>query len=209
MKLIAHRGFWRTPDEKNTEAAFRRALDAGFGIETDFRDLDGALVVSHDPPRQGALPASAFFDLVRAYSSGVIAINVKADGLQALLAQATAGLPRDRGFVFDMSVPDTLRHFDQELPVFVRVSEFESPGAPLLARASGVWLDAFSGDWYSRQTIADYRKLGLAVCLVSPELHRRPHEDLWQRLKEWGLAADEGFHLCTDFPDRAKAYFHD
>jgi len=208
MKIIAHRGFWRQPHEKNTPEAFHRALVAGYGIETDFRDLDGELVVSHDMPRRGAAPAEAFFAGLRDHPEGVIAINVKADGLQALLAQATRGVPRERLFVFDMSVPDTLRHFQGDLPVFVRASEYEHPQATLLARAAGVWLDAFHAEWYGRETVDSYRRLGLKVCIVSPELHRRPHEALWARLKAWGLAADAAVHLCTDLPDLAEAYFH-
>jgi hypothetical protein len=35
IKIIAHRGFWYKPEEKNTLAAFERALQNGFGIETD------------------------------------------------------------------------------------------------------------------------------------------------------------------------------
>ena len=60
-RVIAHRGFWLRPDEKNTPTAFARALSEGFGIETDFRDLGGDLVISHHPPQVGALLAKEFF----------------------------------------------------------------------------------------------------------------------------------------------------
>ncbi len=151
--------------------------------------------------------ADYFFSFARSYVEGIIAINVKADGLQELLTAAASKLAPDRHFVFDMSVPDTLRHFATPLPVFVRASEFEQPGALLLSRAAGVWLDAFHNEWYTEETIAAFRLMGLRVCLVSPELHCRPHQREWHRLRDWGIAADDGFLLCTDFPDQAKDFF--
>ena len=42
-EVRAHRGWWLTPAEKNSKAAFERALAAGYGIETDVRDCDGEL----------------------------------------------------------------------------------------------------------------------------------------------------------------------
>jgi glycerophosphoryl diester phosphodiesterase len=52
LKIISHRGFWITPSEQNTEVAFIRALECGFGIETDIRDVSGDLVISHDMSTQ-------------------------------------------------------------------------------------------------------------------------------------------------------------
>ena len=66
MQLIAHRGFWLDPKEKNTEIAFSRALSHGFGIETDFRDLNGQLVISHDIPVIGAMSANQLIALYKA-----------------------------------------------------------------------------------------------------------------------------------------------
>jgi glycerophosphoryl diester phosphodiesterase len=54
MKLLCHRGIWFTPEEKNTERALGLAFAQGLGIETDVRDCDGQLVVSHDAPLQAS-----------------------------------------------------------------------------------------------------------------------------------------------------------
>ena len=45
MKIISHHGFWHIPSEKNTETAFCRSFELGFGTETDVRDSLGALVI--------------------------------------------------------------------------------------------------------------------------------------------------------------------
>ena len=52
MHIIAHRGEWTnqiTPYEGNSIEAFKLALSNRYGIEVDIRDLDGKLVVSHNP----------------------------------------------------------------------------------------------------------------------------------------------------------------
>jgi len=145
--------------------------------------------------------------MATSYPKAPLALNVKADGLQKLLVDAMRELSSDRLFAFDMSVPDMLKYLDTPMPVYARASEYENPPALVLARVHGVWLDAFRGDWFTRHTVLAYRELGLQVCLVSPELHQRPHLGLWAQLKAWGCAGDDGIQLCTDFPDDAKAYF--
>jgi hypothetical protein len=207
--VIAHRGFWRTPAEKNTPDAFARALAGGFGIETDFRDLDGSLVVSHDPARTGAFTAESFFALCAASASeGLLALNVKADGLQTMLSEAVAaaGIDAGRTFVFDMSVPDARGYRSGPLPVYDRVSEFE-PDPPLVPPTAGVWVDSFDDRVDQVREAGSYLERGYAVTIVSPELHGRGHEDVWARIRHAGLAAHDAFSLCTDLPTDALAYF--
>ena len=50
MEILSHRGYWKTVTEKNTIIAFKRSFNLGFGTETDIRDLNGNLVISHDMP---------------------------------------------------------------------------------------------------------------------------------------------------------------
>lgn len=47
MFIIAHRGLWKHPAERNTLTAFENAFKTGFGIETDIRDCLGKIVISH------------------------------------------------------------------------------------------------------------------------------------------------------------------
>src|ERR1700761_4609203 len=111
---LAHRGLWTLPAERNSLAAIRDAFASGWGVETDVRDIDGTLVVSHDPPGLGTLPFAAVVDAYREYGCpGALAVNVKADGLPAMLADALRDVDRDRWFAFDMSVPD-MRQYARE-----------------------------------------------------------------------------------------------
>jgi len=208
--ILAHRGVWTRPEERNTLAALTAALEAGYGIETDLRDLDGALVVAHDPARRAvAIPADRLFEVCAARPDhGLLALNIKADGLRPMLdAMLTAhGIDRGRVFVFDMSVPDTLPFLSAAMPVYVRFSEYEDP-APLLDRAAGVWVDDFAGVTDPVAACQRFLAAGRRVALVSPELHGRAPEALWRRIQAACLHHDPGFALCTDIPDRARAIF--
>lgn len=203
MKVLAHRGWWREPAEKNTLAALARAFDAGFGVETDVRDRAGTLVVSHDPPTGGEPTLAAFLDLL-AGRDLPLALNVKADGLAGPLRAALAAARVRDAFVFDMSVPETMPYFAAGLPVYARLSEYE-PESALLDRSPGVWLDAFHGPWWPPALLDALLARGKRVCVVSPELHGRPHDDLWRALEP--RAAHPGLALCTDRPELARATF--
>jgi hypothetical protein len=209
MKILAHRGHWLEPQQKNSFAAFERAWSGDFGIETDLRDLDGAIVVSHDPPQRGA---ATFESLLQAHAARApqtpLALNIKADGLQSAVAQSLAKYHAANFFVFDMSVPDSLSYLRAGLPVFLRLSEYE-PQTPLLDRAAGVWLDAFERDWWTPDTVRALQARGRSVAIVSPELHGRPHEDTWQALRSLEPEVRSSALLCTDFPADADRFFKD
>ena len=183
MNIIAHRGYWLTSSEKNTSVAFGRALDHGFGIETDFRDLNGKLVVSHDVPLDDAMKVVEFIDLFKKKPVlAPIALNIKSDGLYSLVKKLISDSGMLNYFVFDMSVPDTRGYLVERIPVFTRMSEYET--APVfLDQSSGVWLDAFESKWYGEEVLQKLLDEEKQVAVVSPELHHRSHLELWQFLK--------------------------
>lgn len=215
MNILSHRGWWTSPAEKNTTAALHRALAAGFGVETDIRDCDGALVISHDMPRSGQsqplLTVEEFLDLYSSIETPqTLALNIKSDGLADALAE-TLGL---RGvtnyFLFDMSVPDTLSYLTKGMTVFTRRSEYET-GSLLDVRAQGYWLDAFETPYVDPQTVLQTVQGGKKVALVSPELHRRPHLEAWsawrRALRSLSVTEQDLVSLCTDFPDEACTFY--
>lgn len=209
MHILAHRGLWLAPDDKNSSSALRRAFDAGFGVETDVRDHLGELVISHDPPLgTSVLP---FHHVVSAYlhsgSHEPLAINIKADGLHEQLAAAIAALPPGAAFVFDMSVPDALGYLERGVPTFTRQSEYESTPA-FYDQAVGVWLDSFHDEWVSPSIIETHLRAHRRVALVSPELHGRDHRETWRRWREaLRDPAAAAVMLCTDHPEEARTFF--
>jgi hypothetical protein len=208
MIILSHRGYWRTPAEKNTTPAFARSFQLGFGTETDLRDLAGRLVISHDPPALGVPGAEVLFELHRATDAPLpLALNVKADGLQGMIKAMLERFAPPDAFVFDMSIPDTRGYLKAGIPVFTRQSEHEREPA-FYAQAAGVWMDGFQEDWMSEADIARHLQRGKRVCIVSPELHGRDHHPFWDRLAQLTLAADPRLLLCTDRPEDARSLFH-
>jgi glycerophosphoryl diester phosphodiesterase len=201
MDILAHRGHWTHPDERNTLGAFESAFRNGWGVEIDVRDLDGELVVSHDVPRRGALPFSQALELG---TGGPLAVNVKADGLQHKLADALRGVAD--WFAFDMSVPDAIVCLKHRLPTFTRHSDVERDPV-LYDQADGVWLDDFTGGWLTEERVAAHLEAGKRVAVVSPELHRRDHGPVWAEWRRWSVWSSPAVLLCTDHPAEAEAVF--
>ncbi len=207
MIILSHRGCWEQPQEKNTLSAFDRSFSLACGTETDLRDSGGELVISHDPADKDALSAELFFTTyVKHDKSLVLALNIKSDGLQKLLADALSMHQISNYFVFDMSIPDMISYINAGLRVFARQSEYE-PNPSLYEKVQGIWVDCFHDDWFDESTIQAHINNGKQVCLVSPELHKRPYEAFWEKLKQMSLITSSDLMLCTDHPQEAKRYF--
>jgi len=198
MEIICHRGLWEAPNEKNTRAAFERAFQAGFGVETDIRDSLGELVISHDPPLGGEMRLAELFAMHAAWDHpGVLALNIKSDGLRLALEQEASRFPNAQLFAFDMSVPDLRTYVGGQISIFTRQSELE-PDCVLYAEAQGVWLDAFHSTWYPATLMRTHLSCGKRVCVVSPELHGRNPEPLWRAIVSDALHSEPAIMICTD-----------
>lgn len=208
MRIIAHRGLWSTPNEKNSLRAIERAISAGFGIEVDLRDYRGKIVLSHDIPLGGEPTFDKFVDLLQSMMPPdppvPLAFNVKSDGLCTQLFEYKNVLSGLDYFVFDMSVPDMRSYVDSSISVFTRFSDIE-PLPVLLDYTDGVWCDSFSDDGYSLDNYRKFLVQGKRICVVSPELHRRDHVPVWEKIAD--LCESKDFLLCTDFPEEAAIFF--
>jgi len=203
MKILSHRGYWLSAPEKNTPLAFKRSFEMGFGTETDVRDCNGRLVISHDMPSADCLGLDDFLQL-DGITGLPLAINIKADGLVKPLQDAMQAACVSDWFVFDMSIPDMRSYLAAGVPVFARMSEVEKEPV-WVDRVAGIWLDAFSDIWYDAEFVASLLDKGLRVCIVSPELHGRAHEAFWLALSV--LTGRPGLMICTDFPEQARDFF--
>ncbi len=206
MIIIAHRGYWNEVEEKNREIAFERALNNGFGIETDVRDYCGELVVSHDIPNGNEM---RFDDFLKIYGDGFsednpLAINIKADGLVKEIELLINKYKIKYYFVFDMSIPDTLPYIKSGLSVFIRESEYERHDN-LHNQCNGIWVDELEAPWITRKKIEELLVKGTSVCIVSPELHGRDYKSAWKTYKN--IAENEQMMICTDFPVKCREFY--
>lgn len=206
--IIAHRGYWLDAAEQNTKVAFKRALANGFGIETDLRDRDQTVVISHDMATDESMTIDSFLSLCSSAPGVTLALNVKADGLQDAMASLNLINPH---LYFDMSVPDMLGYLRKDMTLYSRYSDIE-PEPALLDKCEGIWLDNFGDNKLNLVALQSFLERGKNVVLVSPELHKRCERDYWEKLKLF-LDANTKYRtkvgLCTDFPLDARSYFNE
>jgi len=156
MQIISHRGYWKTPEERNKVVAFERSFMMGFGTETDLRDAAQQVVISHDMAGETAISFEAFLQLFVQYNKQLpLALNIKADGLQNEVKKQLEAFGIDNYFFFDMSVPDALLYAEAGLNFFSRQSEYETEPA-FYNDAAGIWLDAFKKQWYDADLLSKH-----------------------------------------------------
>ena len=210
--ILAHRGDFRCNEEKNTENALMRALEAGFGIETDLRDFDNTVCISHDPininSRKLELCDLLKF-IIQKKCPGRIALNIKSDGLASEIGAQirNSGLDKHQYFAFDMSIPDTISYKSENVRFYSRDSEYEQAENIKLLSPEGVWIDNFSGHYDQIEAAMKFVSEGVMVAIVSSELHQRDHIPLWKGILQSGLHDSPLVELCTDYPhDAAKTF---
>ena len=206
MRIIAHRGFWKTEEEKNTLVAFERAFSGGYGIETDIRDFDGQTVISHNPADKRCPLMTDMLELWKKYGKPILALNIKADGLYLLVEDIFKeyGLTEKNYFLFDSSVPEQYIYIKRGYNIFTRSSEFEET-ISFWEQSKGVWLDQFTDCSHIADTAASLLDSGKIVSVVSPELHKRDNKAVWELLKKY--KDRDNLILCTDTPKEAEEFF--
>jgi hypothetical protein len=180
-----------------------QALNDGHGIETDVRDRLGELVISHDMATATSLP---FLDLIAATqgSKGMLALNIKSDGLAGAIAEHLNPSWHSRTIFFDMSVPDMRAYLEHGLPTLTRHSDVE-PTPSYYDQSVGVWLDAFENMWFGADVIEQHLAAGKIVAIVSEEIHGRHYDHQWNMLRQFNDCDD--VYLCTDLVGAAVSFF--
>ncbi|MDD6056105.1 MAG: hypothetical protein PUB96_06145, partial [Helicobacteraceae bacterium] len=180
------------------------------GVETDIRDYNGSLVISHDIATSNALSVEDFFTIYNSYSFKIpstLALNIKADGLQENLKNLLTKHNIQDYFFFDMSIPDTLGYLKLGLNIFTRQSEYEKTPA-FYKESCGVWLDEFHSHWINECVIKEHLQNNKRVCIVSPDLHKREYLKEWEEYREISKKLqNNNLMLCTDKVAQAREFF--
>lgn len=209
MQILAHRGYWNKDIKFNSPEAIRSALENGYGFESDVRDFDGRMVISHNIADASCQDAEEVYQWLHEFNDKyTFATNIKADGLKDIIQSYITKYDIKNYFLFDMSVPQMVEFRKMGLRYFTRQSEVET--VPVMYDdAAGVWIDGFWGtDWITKELLSKHLTSGKDVCLVSPDLHQnKDYKSFWKRLKEFNIDSDS-LLLCTDHPDEAKEFFY-
>jgi glycerophosphoryl diester phosphodiesterase len=208
MVIISHRGYWKKEFEKNQAMSFERSFSLNFGTETDIRDYKGKLIISHDIANENCISVEEFFKIYTSFNNTLpLALNIKADGLQAPLKELLNKYNIINYFVFDMSVPDGLQYLKQNIKSFTRQSEYEIEPS-FYDEAYGVWLDEFKVHWINKEIIKKHIKNNKNICIVSPDLHKKEYKKKWQHYKDIEKELNiDNLMICTNFPEKAKEFF--
>lgn len=213
-QVFAHRGLWKeTGLEANSREAIVNAIRNSFSLETDIRDSDRRIVVSHEPAHSTSTFLTLDFLLdelqARGNSQQMMALNVKADVLTLIEGEVLDKVKdlQNQLYFFDMSIPETLRYSRASMPFAIRASEYESitdigdtvwPSKP-----SAVWVDGFHDDWFLENSAASILKLAdnFLLTIVSPELHGRDSTRFEAWFKKYA-PENKNLSVCTDYPER-------
>ena len=210
ISVIAHRGQWNIQAEKNSKAAFERAFSLGFGIETDLRDIQGKIVISHDMPKGNEISFEEVLQIMNGRKLP-LALNIKADGQGSEIIRLLNKYKHTNYFTFDMSLPEMVVEHNLSLNVFSGVSDILPQGI-MLNKSKGVWLDSFNDDDFLISTLPRLLSENFYVCVVSPDLHGRNNNNLkvWSFIKENLINKYAGkIAVCTDLPIEAKEFFYE
>lgn len=222
IDLLAHRANVDGPARasENSLAATHRALELGFGIETDLRrDRQKRFYIAHDPqPWSEQNDFRKFAALFRSFPDRTIAMNVKELGYEAdLIALQAFGDLGDKSFYFDFELlepasPGRSQKLLQTLPgggktsLASRLSDRgESLEQCLSIPADVVWADEFDSLWLIREHVELVRASGRKFYAISPELHgfdEATRLKRWREFREWGIDG-----LCTDYALSAREFF--
>jgi hypothetical protein len=205
-RIVAHRGAWlKELLVPNSQEALLGALDAGFSIETDLRDHNGTVVVSHDPTTdESVMTLSQFLaqaSTVTLSRDLIFALNIKSDGLNSIMKDELKILKGIPHFFFDMSTPELVKYAKAGLSVGLRRSEFETlaPQLTICSEPSAVWLDGFDSDWWKNSELLELGSGKRVVVLVSPELHGRDPAQVWKTFAD-EFHNNPKLYICTDYP---------
>lgn len=201
-RIFAHRGFWKSDPNHflhtpNSAEALRLASDEGFSLETDIRDHEGRLVISHDIPNHDCLDFSWIMDNFK--NQSCLALNIKSDGLIDLFKKQPLHQKfNKRFFFFDLSFPESVKYREAGYLVADRVSDLE---IPQIINEDYIWIDAFHYDWYlDSECFLSLLNSSKNLVLVSPELHHRDPFKSWDKIVNMFINY-ENLSICTDYPD--------
>lgn len=200
MQIIAHRGYWLNETEKNTQTAFERAFENGFGIETDIRDHMGKLVVSHAFPMGNEMPLEELLNTHQQYAKDLpLALHLHSCGLGNSLQEILKKYKDSNIFCFGNPLPD-LRFCVQNLdiPIWTTYADL-CPFAPFMEQVTGVWIDDFNGtsDFSFAKKVLNSNK---KACLVSADIYQRKNKPFLENLKSQNLLTHKNLMICSNNP---------
>lgn len=170
MKFIAHR-----VNVLNAELAEQIFAEVD-GIEFDLRSSGNQILVVHDPFQAGQ-PFDEFIHFLR--PDKMYIVNIKTEGIEERVIQMMDALGLHSFFLLNCGMPSIVRLARTgERRMAIRFSEYESIESVEKVEdlVSWVWVDCFSYLPLNPIFYNHIQRMGLNICLVSPELQGKPEK---------------------------------
>jgi len=209
MEIICHRGYFDSSSDQNGLPAFEKAFKNGFGIETDIRDYNSQIVISHGIPNGNEPTLEKLLEIYKKIGKNLpIALDIKSSELQEPLSKLLEKYEIENYFLFDMAIPDAIKYTKiDDIKIYTRQSEYEmTPN--LYKESSGIWMDEFYDDWIDIKHIEKHIKNNKQIALVSPELHGKDHIKRWSAWKKIEQKLDYRLSICVNYPNEANLFFN-
>lgn len=165
VKIIVHR-INKMQDYKD--------LDNFYGIETDIRDHNKKIVMSHDPFRDG----EDFLKFLKQVDKTIF-LNIKSSGL---LNKVLKYIKKKKVFFLDISFSEFDFLYKQNLSskILLRYSSYEKYKLEekYFKKIKWIWFDFFNQIKITKKDYLYLRKHNKKICLVSPDLLGRNREIL-------------------------------
>ena len=211
MKIIAHRGLWKSEDKKNSLDSLVMAIKSNFGIETDLRNHNDKIYVCHDiidVDKNITFPQ--LIDSIKDinnFSNNLIFLNIKSDGIISMVVDYLRKEKIDNYVLFDMSLPELWKSRNYYDNVFAGISDIFNIDYKI-KNFRGFWVDSFIDEqWITNEQIKKWLEDDYQLCIVSPELHRRDYLNFWKKIKSFDCINDKRIMICTDKPNEALEFF--
>lgn len=172
------------------------------GVEVDIRSDHQKLYLAHDPFLEGPY----FEDFLNAYKHSFIVLNVKEEGLEDRCLELLENKGVQNYFFLDQSMPFLIkRALKGSRDGACRSSEYESFATVenLRSFCDWVWADSFESGDDSVDRLKELSRLGVNICLVSPELHDISRSEEIDRLQIAIQDSEIKIHaVCTKIPEK-------
>jgi hypothetical protein len=150
-------------------------LFQGEAIEFDVRDSNGKCIVEHDAFQNGL----DFEVFLKRIGKRFLIVNIKSEGIEKRVLELLDMYNLHEFFLLDCSFPKIVELSKQnERRIAIRFSEYESLETVLSleGKIDWVWVDCFTKFILTREISERLHLAGFKICLVSPELQKRPEE---------------------------------
>ena len=147
-----------------------------FGVEVDVRENQKkkCLMLAHDPYDEGI----DFKKFIEKYRHGLLITNIKSERIEQECLEIFNNFKVDNYFFLDSSFPMMvhLAKHCNNINFAIRFSEYES--LPTLY-SEWIWVDCFNKFPLNYEIFQILRSESRKICIVSPELQKRP-EDIYK-----------------------------